>query len=209
MGGHGRLRRFCSDCNPPDPFLRARAGFPYPSGASRIPPLYHQAEQAYRQHQFRRTIDLLDQLAAASEMDTQAKAYYQRQRDLCLQACGQKPAAVAAVPAAIAPAATTQADCGPRALSLVCQKLGDSTSVAQLRQLSGTTAKGTSMAGLAKAAQKVGLKTEGVQVSREALGQVELPALAWINQSHYVALLSVQGEGEQATATIHDPNQPK
>ncbi len=65
------------------------------------------------------------------------------------------------------------------------------------------------MAGLAKAAEAVGLKVEGVQASREALAEVELPAIAWVNENHYVALLAVQGEGEQATATIHDPNAAK
>ena len=66
------------------------------------------------------------------------------------------------------------------------------------------------MEGLAKAAQAVGLQAEGVQVSREALANVQTPCLAWIDQGpgHYVAVLSLQGEGDQGTATIHDPNQP-
>jgi len=58
------------------------------------------------------------------------------------------------------------------------------------------------MAGLAKAAQAVGLKTEGVQVSREGLGNVPLPAIAWVNSRHYVAVWSVQGDAERGTATI-------
>ncbi len=122
---------------------------------------------------------------------------------------GQK--SVSAPPAVVAPssaASPAEADCGPRALFLVCQRLGVSTSVARLRQSAGTTEKGTSLAGLAQAAKAIGLKAEGVQVGREALGQVELPAVAWVNTRHYVALFSLQGEGEQAMATIHDPNQP-
>jgi ABC-type bacteriocin/lantibiotic exporter with double-glycine peptidase domain len=62
------------------------------------------------------------------------------------------------------------------------------------------------MAGLAKAAEVVGLKAEGVQVSREGLGQVVWPALAWANGNHYLVVWSVQGDAEQGTATIQDPN---
>ena len=100
----------------------------------------------------------------------------------------------------------SDADCGPRALALVSERLGTKANVARLRQLAGTTGKGTSMAGLAKAAHSLGLKAEGVQVSREALEEIELPAIAWINERHYVALLQISGEGNEATATIHDPN---
>jgi ATP-binding cassette subfamily B protein len=79
-------------------------------------------------------------------------------------------------------------------------------SVERLRQLAGTTEQGTSLAGLAKAAKALGLQAEGVQVSRDALAQIEMPALAWVNGNHYIAALSVHGEGEHGTAVIHDPN---
>jgi hypothetical protein len=171
-------------------------------------PLYHQAQQDYRRHQFQEALRLLDQLGASPGLSPDALAFCQRQRSLCLSAAGIKTAAPLARTASLSspPVSPAQTDCGPRALALICQRLGVSASVAQLRQLAGTTARGTSMAGLAKAAKSVGLKAEGVQVSREALGQVEMPALAWVNQNHYVALLSVQGDGEQARATLHDPN---
>jgi ABC-type bacteriocin/lantibiotic exporter with double-glycine peptidase domain len=65
------------------------------------------------------------------------------------------------------------------------------------------------MAGLARAAQTVGLKTEGVQVSREALPGIEMPAVAYVNGNHFVAVFSLQGTAEHATATIHDPNHLK
>jgi ABC-type bacteriocin/lantibiotic exporter with double-glycine peptidase domain len=72
--------------------------------------------------------------------------------------------------------------------------------------VAGTTEKGTSLEGLAKAAKALGLKAEGVQVSREALARIEMPAIAWVNGNHYIAALSVRGEGDQGTALIHDPN---
>jgi hypothetical protein len=172
-------------------------------------PLYHQAEQAYRHHQFAQALHLLDQMRAAPGQTPVTLTFLERQRNLCLQAMDPHPVSLPLAVTTPAPAVSAaEADCGPRALSLVCQRLGISTSVARLRQLAGTTEQGTSLAGLEKAAKALGLKAEGVQVGREALGQVELPAVAWVNQKHYEALLSLQGEGEQATATVHDPNRP-
>ena len=127
------------------------------------------------------------------------------------------PAATsAAVPARAPSTATTppiasdphNADCGPRALLLLCQKLGVKTDLQTLRQTAGTTAQGTTLSGLQQAAQKLGLQAEGVQVSRDALPDTALPALAWMHRDHYVALLSLSGSGDTATATIHDPNKP-
>ena len=100
----------------------------------------------------------------------------------------------------------TNADCGPRALLLVCEQLGVKATLPQLRQQAGTTAAGTSLAGLQGAATQLGLKAEGVQVSREALPDMNMPALAYVNGNHFVAVLNVQGRGENATARIHDPN---
>ena len=62
------------------------------------------------------------------------------------------------------------------------------------------------MEGLTQAAKAVGLKAKGVQVSREALAEVEMPAIAWVNSSHYVAVYSAQGVGDAGTAVIQDPN---
>ena len=100
-------------------------------------------------------------------------------------------------------------DCGPRALLLVCQKLGIEASLPELRQAAGTNKQGTSLEGLAKAAKQVGLQAEGVQMSREALQDLDTVAIGWTDRNHYVAVLRVSGRGDEATATIHDPNQPE
>jgi ABC-type bacteriocin/lantibiotic exporter with double-glycine peptidase domain len=62
------------------------------------------------------------------------------------------------------------------------------------------------MAGLSVAAKAAGLQAEGVQVSREALPDQDMPAIAYVNNNHFIAVLSVQGSGENGTAIIHDPN---
>lgn len=97
------------------------------------------------------------------------------------------------------------ADCGPRALLLACHELDAPTSVAVLTRAAGTTAAGTTLVGLQKAATSVGLKATGVQVDRDALAALSHPAIAWVDGSHYVAVLGVNGD----TATIHDPNKER
>ena len=103
-----------------------------------------------------------------------------------------------------APLTIAQADCGPRALLLLCPQFGLHTNLDTLRQRAGTTAKGTTMAGLARAAASLGLQAKGVQVDRQALAQVSLPAVAWYDGNHYVDLLSANDE----QAVIRDPNKP-
>lgn len=173
--------------------------------AVRSSPLYQQARQACKRYDYRRAADLLQTLAKTPDLTPDAVAFCSTQRTLCLQEAGLLPKKSIATPSLPVPA---DADCGPRALLLVCQKLGVRSDLETLRKLAGTTAKGTTMEGLQQAAEKLGLKAEGVQVSREALTTASLPALAWTNRNHYVALLALSGTGDQARATIHDPNRP-
>ncbi len=135
--------------------------------------------------------------------------FLRQQQAICRHALAPHVAAVpvrftspVTVPAP-APRPISQADCGPRALLLLCPQLGVRTSLDALRKQAGTTAAGTSLAGLAKAAQAVGLKARGVRLDKQALTQLSDPAVAWVDGNHYVALLSVEGQ----QVTIHDPNQ--
>lgn len=88
---------------------------------------------------------------------------------------------------------------------LLCPQFGIHTNIVSLRQIAGTTPKGTTMAGLAHAATLLGLKAKGIQVDKQALTQISLPAIAWYDSNHYVNLLSVSDE----QATIRDPNKSK
>jgi hypothetical protein len=100
-------------------------------------------------------------------------------------------------------------DCGPRALQIICKRLGKDADLDRLRKECGTTEKvedlyrGASLDGLARAARSRGLKAEGIQVNREALNALKTPAIAWVSGNHYVAVLKV----EDGRATIIDPNQ--
>jgi len=203
---------------PAAPSSRTTATPVFPLAYVQSLPLYHEAQQACSHKQFLHAADLLARLAADTSLSARERVFCQEQRAICLQDAGlpappvhvtaaSMPVAASVVPS---PALTPeQANCGPRALLLLCQRFGIRTSLPALQRAAGTTGEGTNLEGLAKAARSVGLKVEGVQVSREALSQVEMPAIAWVNENHYVAVLALQGEGEQGTATIHDPNGQK
>lgn len=183
-------------------------------------PLYQQAELACKQKRFAEAAALLQRLGAQKGLDIAEITFLQQQRVICLHDAGLPvPSSTAARSTAPAlpfltsvslPAAAANslldADCGPRALLLLCNRLGVKTTLHFLRQQAGTTTAGTSLAGVAMAAKAVGLKAEGVQVSREALSEIRSDALAYINSNHFILVSALQGSGENATATVHDPN---
>jgi ATP-binding cassette subfamily B protein len=88
----------------------------------------------------------------------------------------------------------------------VATYLGVKTDPDALRKAAGTTKDGTTMEGLAKAAQSLGLKAEGIQTGRDALAHMQMPAIAWCG-NHYIGVLEIKGgPGDAGTARIHDPN---
>ena len=88
------------------------------------------------------------------------------------------------------------ADRGPRALMLACERLGVRASLPALRRPAGTGVSGTTLAGLKRAPEGLHLRAEGVQAGREALSKLPTPALAWVHGDHYVAVVALRGEGE-------------
>ena len=98
-----------------------------------------------------------------------------------------------------------QADCGPRALLPVCETLRVKTTLPELREKAGTTASGSTLEGLAKAAKALGLKAAGVQMDRNELLNLKSPAVAWVDGAHYLAILNVRGD----RATVRDPNRER
>ena len=180
-------------------------------------PLYQQAEAACKAQRYKQAAALLHQLTTTPTLTVDERAFVIQQQALCRKDAGLPSSSNASIPErtpsvrTIATAShplvsTADLNCGPRALLLVCRQLGVRTTVEALSKQAGTNAQGTSLEGLAIAAKSVGLKAEGVQVSREALPKTDTPALAYVNGNHFVALLSLHGSGENATATIHDPN---
>jgi len=192
------------------PQSHAPVGAATPSGPSlaQTNPTYHKASECYARRDYRGALTLVRVVSAQPQIsrDAAACAFLEQQARICRHALDPK---VSLNPPPTAPArmaATARlADCGPRALLLLCQRAGVRTNLTDLRRESGTTNQGTTMAGLARAAQAHGFRAQGVQVNPQALSELSRPALAWVEADHYVAVLSVNGD----QATIHDPDQPK
>lgn len=170
-------------------------------------PEYRQATAAYVRHDFRGALSLINTLSAQPPIrqDAAARAFVEQQARICRHALDPRVSLTAAQALPPQPALPRRADCGPRALLLVCHKAGVQASLPQLTREAGTTAQGTTLAGLARAARAHGFRAQGVQMNPQALSELSHPALAWVEADHYVAVLSVKGD----QATIYDPNQPK
>jgi hypothetical protein len=141
-------------------------------------------------------INVLLKTPALSQPDTE---FLNRQIAICdarLNPVSESPRR----PVALSP--SHLGDCGPRALQIVFRQLGNEATLSSLIKSTGTNAAGTSMEGLAKAAEKLGFKADGIQVDLDGLKQLRDPAIAWTNGNHYVAVLKVRGD----SITIHDPN---
>lgn len=175
--------------------------------------VYRQATEQFSKHDYKDALVGINSLLANSQFASNPAdhAFLLHQQAICRHAIDPRvplDTPAASPPSTIrarAPLTVAQADCGPRALLLLCPSFGIHTNLATLRRQAGTTPKGTTLQGLAHAATVLGLKAKGVQVDKQALAQVSLPAIVWYDGNHYINLLSVSEE----QATIRDPNKPK
>lgn len=175
--------------------------------------VYQQAVGQFSRHDFKDALAGINSLLAKPQFaqNPADHSFLLHQQAICRHAIDPHiPAdlpptsSASAIPAHV-PLTAAQADCGPRALLLLCPQFGVHANLDTLRRQAGTSPKGTTMQGLAHAAGALGLKAKGVQVDRQALTQVSLPAIAWYDGNHYVDLLAVSDQ----QATIRDPNKPK
>ena len=79
--------------------------------------------------------------------------------------------------------------CGPNSLLVVCQKLGVKTELDELKKLSDyDDKKGTTMAGLAKAAEAKGLYAVGMKLSLDDLAKLKIPIIAYLWDNHCLVI---------------------
>jgi len=81
-------------------------------------------------------------------------------------------------------------DCGPAALATLVITLGGTPpSSDSIASLAGTGARGTTLAGLARAARALGLDAELGRVDPAALADMDTPLLAWVDEGHFVTVV--------------------
>ena len=93
-------------------------------------------------------------------------------------------------------------DCGPTCIRIISKHYGRSISLEKLRSLSDTTRSGSSLQGIADAAEKIGFRSLGVKIDFEALSeQAPLPCVVFWRQNHFVVVYKVK----KGTIYVSDP----
>lgn len=93
-------------------------------------------------------------------------------------------------------------DCGPAALANVFQSLGmEAPPSDSLETLAGTGPRGTRASGLIRAAAVFGVELALVRVDWEDRRRVPTPFIAWVHESHFVAVTEQAG----GRFTVLDP----
>ncbi|MES2006387.1 MAG: peptidase domain-containing ABC transporter [Bacteroidota bacterium] len=81
-------------------------------------------------------------------------------------------------------------DCGPTCLRMITKYFGKHYSTDYLRELTGYNKRGVSLLGLSEAAEKVGFRTSGIQVTYEMLEEeATLPCILHWKRNHFVVLI--------------------
>jgi hypothetical protein len=162
---------------------------------------YAEAAALYRAGDHAGALARIEKLLRDPQLTASQRTFLERQKAICE---GKPLSATSSLPPA-SPAALPKSDCGPRALAILCGKLGVQTTSEELVKLAGTGKYGTTLAGLEKAAKAKGLTAEGIQVDSAALRRLKGVAVAWADGDHYLAVLQVDGD----RTTIQDPNETR
>ena len=94
-----------------------------------------------------------------------------------------------------------RSDCGPAALQMILAHHRVAATQAELRRLAGTDERGTSVLGLRRAASAKGLDAVASRRSTDELQNAVLPAIAFVNDDHFVVVRRVQA----GRVVIDDP----
>jgi len=90
----------------------------------------------------------------------------------------------------------SEEDCGPACLATVCRSHGHSIGLAQMRQLVGTSAQGTTLLGLRRGAESLGFHARAAKADAallEQLNQIPLPLICHWRGNHWVVLHGRRG----------------
>jgi ATP-binding cassette subfamily B protein len=86
-----------------------------------------------------------------------------------------------------------QKDCGPTCLRMIAAFFGKKHSITDLRQRAFVSKEGTSLLGISAAAEAIGFKTVGVQLSlRSFMTESPFPCIVHWNQKHFVVVYDLK-----------------
>jgi ABC-type bacteriocin/lantibiotic exporter with double-glycine peptidase domain len=84
-------------------------------------------------------------------------------------------------------------DCGAACVAMICRFFGRDVSLSYIRQAVGTSVDGTSLRGIQRGGEFVGLKVSPIKASKERLDELPLPAIVHWGGNHWVVLYSFEG----------------
>ncbi|MCY7293650.1 MAG: peptidase domain-containing ABC transporter, partial [Ferruginibacter sp.] len=87
-----------------------------------------------------------------------------------------------------------QMDCGPTCLYMVGKYYGRSFSLEKLRKLTEIGKEGVNILGISDAAEKIGCRTQAVQLNINELIDAKLPCILHWGQNHFVVLYKIKKE---------------
>jgi len=98
-------------------------------------------------------------------------------------------------------------DCGPTCLRIISKYYGKHFNTNTLKGSSGYSKEGVSLLGISKAAENIGFRSRGVQITYDQLAEkVMLPCILHWKQNHFVVLFSVKRRwGKSEKIIIADP----
>jgi ATP-binding cassette, subfamily B, bacterial len=86
-----------------------------------------------------------------------------------------------------------QMDCGPSCLYMIGKHYGRSFSIEKLRELTEIGKEGVNILGISDAAEKIGFRTQAVQLSLTDLkNNIKLPCILHWSQNHFVVLYKIK-----------------
>ncbi len=94
-----------------------------------------------------------------------------------------------------------EADCGAACLAMVARFYGRAVPLRLIRDLARTRTDGTTLAGITRAAQGMGLSARSVRVSKSRLDQMPLPSVVHWEGNHWIVLYRV----ERGHVRVADP----
>ena len=86
-------------------------------------------------------------------------------------------------------------DCGAACLAMVCRHYRMPIGMSRLRDLANVSRQGTSLAGIAEAAESLGFMTRGIRTGYDQLIRADLPAILHWQGNHFVVLVRATRDG--------------
>jgi HlyB family type I secretion system ABC transporter len=85
-----------------------------------------------------------------------------------------------------------EADCGAACMAMICRHFGRAVSISLVREAVHTATDGTSLAGITRGADELGLAAHSVRASKSRLDELPLPAVVHWEGNHWLVLYAVQ-----------------